>query len=162
HEADNSKRRGAGTGDSAGGDLAATIAGYVTARSEALPAPAGTAARLRGRAPAWEVAAMLLAGQYGPLAVPARPPLLEPLGRRAPVVRRLLPHDGGSVPDGKPGARHWLPGPVPGVAQLRKVDFYQRSFGHLDLACADPVFDLAGAAADPPGPGFQARLREEY
>ena len=87
--------------------------------------------------------------------MPARPLLLEPL------VRRLLTHDDPTVVDGKTDGRHWLPDPAH-TGGLRKVDFYQRAFGHLDLACYDPVFDLAGAAADPPSPQFEAQLRGAY
>jgi hypothetical protein len=141
-------------GPGAGG-LAAAVAGYVSARQRALPAPVTAVDGMHGRDPAWEVAAKLLSGQFGPLAVPARPLLLEP------VVRRLLRHRDGAVLDGKTDARHWLPDPAADGA-LRKVDFYQRGFGHLDLACYDPVFDLAGAAADPPRPGFEAALRAGY
>jgi hypothetical protein len=139
--------------DTAG--LADTVAGYVAARRRALPAPSATVDRLGGRDPAWEVAARLLSGQYGPLAVPARPLLLDL------AVRRLLVPGEPAVADGKTDSRHWLPDPAAAGAP-RKVDFYQRAFGHLDLACYDPVFDLAGAAADPPGPGFEARLRAAY
>ncbi len=137
------------------GALAGTVAGYVAARERALPAPSAAVDRLGGRDPAWEVAARLLSGQYGPLGVPARPLLLDP------AVRRLLAAGDPAVADGKTDSRHWLPDPAAGGA-LRKVDFYQRAFGHLDLACYDPVFDLAGAAADPPGPAFEARLRAAY
>jgi hydroxymethylpyrimidine pyrophosphatase-like HAD family hydrolase len=140
---------------SAGEALADTVAGYVTARREALPAPSAAVDRLGGRDPAWEVAGMLLSGQFGPLALPARPLLLEPL------MRRLLRHDHPTVLDGNTDLRHWLADPVAGGG-LRKVDFYQRAFGHLDLACYDPVCDLAGAAADPPSPDFEAQLREAY
>jgi hypothetical protein len=137
------------------GALAGTVAGYVAARQRALPAPSASVDRLGGRDPAWEVAARLLSGQYGPLAVPARPLLLDP------AVRWLLAVDHPAVADGKTDARHWLPDPA-AHGELRKVDFYQRGFGHLDLACYDPVFDLAGAAADPPAPGFEAGLRQAY
>jgi hypothetical protein len=137
------------------GVLAGTVAGYVAARRRALPAPSASVDRLGGRDPAWEVAARLLSGQYGPLGVPARPLLLDP------AVRRLLAVDDPAVADGKTDARHWLPDPAT-CGELRKVDFYQRGFGHLDLACYDPVFDLAGAAAQPPEPGFEARLRQAY
>ena len=137
------------------GMLAGTVAGYVAARQRALPAPSASVDRLGGRDPAWEVAARLLSGQYGPLGVPARPLLLDP------AVRWLLAVDHPAVADGKTDARHWLPDPA-AHGELRKVDFYQRGFGHLDLACYDPVFDLAGAAADPPAPGFEAGLRQAY
>ena len=123
--------------------LAETVASYVYARRRALPAPSASVDRLGGRDPAWEVAAKVLSGQYGRLSVPARPLLLEPL------MRRLLAHEHPTVLDSKTDLRHWLPDPA-AAGELRKVDFYQRTFGHLDLACYDPVFDLAGAAADPP------------
>jgi hydroxymethylpyrimidine pyrophosphatase-like HAD family hydrolase len=135
--------------------LADTVAGYVTARREALPAPSATEDRLAGQGPAWEVAGALLSGQFGPLALPARPLLLEPL------MRRLLRHDRPIVLDGNTDLRYWLADPVAGGG-LRKVDFYQHAFGHLGLACYDPVCDLAGAAADPPSPDFEAQLREAY
>ena len=63
--------------------------------------------------------------------------------------------------DGKTDHRHWLADPAARGAS-RKVDFYQRTFGHLDLACYDPICDLAGAAADPPSARFEALLREAY
>jgi hypothetical protein len=132
------------------------ISQYVVARASALPAPGASVARLGGRDPVWEVAAKLMSRQYWPrLAVPVRALLLDPL------MRRLLRHDRAMVVDGKTDSQHWLPDPGNDGA-LRKVDFYQRTFGHLDLACYDPVFDLAGAAADPPDPGFEAKLRAAY
>jgi hydroxymethylpyrimidine pyrophosphatase-like HAD family hydrolase len=76
-------------------------------------------------------------------------------------MRRLLRHDRPIVLDGNTDPRHWLADPVAGGG-LRKVDFYQHAFGHLGLACYDPVCDLAGAAADPPSPDFEAQLREAY
>ena len=136
--------------------LAGAIADYVVARRRALPAPSASTARLGGCDPDWEVAARLVSRQYGPLANPARPLLLEPL------MRRLLSHEHPTVVDGKTDARHWLPDTSSSAGGLRKVDFYQRTFGHLDLACYDPVFDLAGAAADPPYPGFEGQLRAAY
>jgi hydroxymethylpyrimidine pyrophosphatase-like HAD family hydrolase len=135
--------------------LAQTVASYVHARRRALSAPLASADRLGGRSTAWEVAAKVLSGQYGRLAMPSRPLVLEPL------MRRLLVHEHPAVLDSKTHLRHWLPDPS-ASGELRKVDFYQRTFGHLDLLCYDPVFDLAGAAADPPGYGFQEELREAY
>jgi hydroxymethylpyrimidine pyrophosphatase-like HAD family hydrolase len=135
--------------------LAQTVASYVHARRRALSAPLASVDRLGGRDPAWEVAAKVLSGQYGRLAVPSRPLVLEPL------MRRLLAHEHPTVLDSKTDVRHWRPDPS-AAGELRKVDFYQRTFGHLDLACYDPVFDLAGAAANPPNCGFQEELREAY
>jgi hydroxymethylpyrimidine pyrophosphatase-like HAD family hydrolase len=135
-------------------ELAGTIVDYVTARQAALPAAVAASGQLSGRDPVWEVAARLLSACYGRAALPARPLLLEPL------MRRLLAHGHPTVIDGKTGHRHWLTDPADGT--VRKADFYQRGFGHLGLPCYDPVFDLAGAAADPPGPDFEARLRGAY
>jgi hydroxymethylpyrimidine pyrophosphatase-like HAD family hydrolase len=135
--------------------LAQTVASYVHARRRALPAPSASVDRMSGCDTAWEVAAKVLSGQYGRLAMPSRPLVLEPL------MRRLLAHEHPAVLDGKTHLRHWLPDPS-AAGELRKVDFYQRTFGHLDLLCYDPVLDLAGAAADPPSHGFQEELREAY
>ena len=135
--------------------LAQTVASYVYARRRALPAPLASTDRLGGRSTVWEVAAKVLSGQYGRLALPSRPLVLEPL------MRRLLGHEHPAVLDSKTHLRHWLPDPS-AAGELRKVDFYQRTFGHLDLLCYDPVFDLAGAAADPPSYDFQEELREAY
>ncbi len=135
--------------------LAETVASYVYARRRALPAPSASADRLGGRSTIWEVAAKVLSGQYGRLAMPSRPLVLEPL------MRRLLVHEHPAVLDSKTHLRHWLPDPS-AAGELRKVDFYQRTFGHLDLLCYDPAFDLAGAAADPPSYDFQEKLREAY
>ena len=134
--------------------LADVVAGYITARQRALPARAAGAEDLDDRDPVWEVAALLLSGQFGRFSVPARPLLLEPL------MRRLLAHDHPTVLDGKTDHRHWLSDPATGG--VRKVEFYQRTFGRLALACFDPVFDLAGAAADPPDLSFEALLRDAY
>ena len=135
--------------------LAEMVASYVYARRKSLPAPSASVASLAGRDPAWEVAAKVLSGQYGQLSVPARPLLLEPL------IRRLLEHEQPTVLDGKTDLRHWLPDPA-ASGELRKADFYQRAFGHHDLASYDPVFDLAGAAADPPTHDFEQEVRRAY
>jgi hydroxymethylpyrimidine pyrophosphatase-like HAD family hydrolase len=135
--------------------LGEMVASYVDARRKGLPAPSASVDRLAGRDPAWEVAAKVVSGQYGQLSVPARPLLLEPL------IRRLLEHGQPTVLDGKTDLRHWLPDPA-ASGELRKVDFYQRAFGHHDLACYDPVFDLAGAAADPPTHDFEQQVRRAY
>ncbi len=146
-------RSGAHSG--AGPALADVIAGYVAQRCRALPAPGASVDRMSGRDPVWEVAGKLLAGQFGPLAVAARPLLLNQ------VMRRLLHPDQPTVLDGKTDSRHWLADPA-AAGGLRKTDFYQRAFGHLDLACYDPICDLAGAAADPPTSEFEALLRAAY
>ena len=135
-------------------ELAGIIADYVAARRATLPATAVSNSRMGGRDIVWEVAARLLSGQFGKASLAVRPLFLEPF------MRRMLSHEHPTVIDGKTGFRHWLADPETGG--LRKVDFYQHGFGHLGPICYDPVYDLAGGAADPPGPGFEARLRGAY
>lgn len=131
------------------------VAAYVAARSRALAVRGDPTGKMRGRDPVWEVAAALLSRAYGPLAPLARPWLLEP------VARRLLAVDRASVVDGTTDGARWIP-PRSSHQRVCKVDFHQRAFGHLELACYDPVFDLAGAAVDPPDHVFEARLRAAY
>ena len=135
-------------------ELAGIIADYVTVRQAALPATAVSNSRMGGRDAVWEVGARLLSAQYGTASLAVRPLLLEPL------MRRMLSHEYATVIDGRTGFRNWLADPD--TDGIRKVDFYQHGFGHLSPVCYDPVYDLAGAAADPPGPGFEARLRGAY
>jgi hydroxymethylpyrimidine pyrophosphatase-like HAD family hydrolase len=135
-------------------ELAGIIADYVAARQAALPATAVSNSRMGGRDVVWEVAARLLSAQYGTASLAVRPLLLEPF------MRRMLRHECAAVIDGRTGFRHWLADPE--TTGLRKVDFYQHGFGHVSPICYDPVYDLAGAAADPPGPGFEASLRGAY
>jgi hypothetical protein len=136
------------------GAPAATIAGYVATRARRLPANGSPEARMRGRDPVWEVAAMLLSGQFGRLALLARPLLLEPL------TTRLLAGHRRCVVDGHTDHRRWRYDAAAGGPH--KADFFQRTFSHLELTCYDPAFDLAGAAADPPEPGFETALRAAY
>jgi len=135
-------------------ELASIVADYVAARQTRLPATAVPNSRMGGRDVVWEVTARLLSAQYGKASLAVRPLFLERF------MRRMLSHDCPTVIDGRTGSRHWLADPQTGG--LRKVDFYQHGFGHLGPICYDPVYDLAGAAADPPGPAFEARLRSAY
>jgi hydroxymethylpyrimidine pyrophosphatase-like HAD family hydrolase len=142
-------------GETRDSDLVDAVTDYVVARQRALVAPDGTTTGLGGRDPVWEVAAMLLSRQYGRLAPAMRPLLLEPM------TRRLLSHGRPTVVDSNTSVRHWRAAGSEGGG-LRKADFYQRTFGHLEVACYDAVFDLAGAAADGQLPGCEAQLRSAY
>ncbi len=133
---------------------AAQIADYCTYRHDMLPARRDPTELMRGRDPVWEVAAALLAGMFGRLAPLARPLLLEPL------TRRLLRVDAPSVVDGDTGLQLWRCDPE--RKRLVKLAYSERAFSHLEAACYDPLFDLAGAATDPATPQFEALLREEY
>lgn len=131
------------------------VAGYASQRRRALPATADPTARMRGRDPVWEVAAELLGRVYGPLAPAARAYLLDSL------TRRLLQPQRASVVDGATDLSRWFPHPVhPG--RWVKVDFHQRAFSNLELACYDAALDLAGAVGDPPSSGFGRELRAAF
>ena len=131
------------------------VTDYVLARARALPVPDDPTGRLRGRDPVWEVAPARLAPLFGPLGALSRPLPLDP------PARRLLTVDSPSLVDGATDVRNWVPG-AHSQEGPRKVEFHQRDFGNLDLACYDPVFDLDGAAADPPSVDFPADLRREW
>ncbi len=131
-------------------ELAATVVRYVAARGQALGVRRDPTAGLQGRQPAWEVAAAVLSRPFGRLAALGQ----IALGDR--LARNLLRVTAPCVTDGQTHTRYW-----PAGGQLRKVGFDERSFGNLELACYDEVFDLAGAAADPPSPGFEALLRSQ-
>jgi hypothetical protein len=134
--------------------IAAAVA-YIAQRRQRLPVDRDPAPRLRGRDPAWEVGAALLARQYGRLAPLARRWPLEP------AVRRLLAVDSPCLVDGNTDRRHFLRDPGRGD-RLSKVDFHQRAYSHLDVRCYDPAFDLAGLAADPPHTWFATLVRDSY
>ncbi|MGZ0145912.1 HAD family hydrolase [Kribbella sp. WER1] len=124
------------------------IVRYVVERADALRVPRDPTALLRGRSPVWEVGGGLLSGVFGRLA---------PVGQVVftdRIVRGLIRTSAPTIVDGQTDVRHWVFG--------RKTGFDERSFGNLELGCYDETFDLAGAAADPPEPGFEAQLREQY
>lgn len=130
------------------------IARYVVDRRRALRVGADPTTRLRGRRPAWEVAAGLLSREFGRLRPAGQTVLIDR------IVRHLLRVDTASIPDSHTHARYWLRAEPTGP--LRKVDFHQFSFSNLEMTCYDAIFDLAGAAADPPSGTFESQLRSAY
>lgn len=135
--------------------LPGVIARYVASRNRALSTSSDPTPRLRGRFPIWEVTSTQLAQPFGP-AAPAAQVLLYDT-----VAKRLLRPERPGIVDGKTDWRHWRADPASDGAR-RKVDFHHRAFCHLEGLSYDPVFDLAGAAAEAPSLAFERRLREEY
>jgi 3-deoxy-D-manno-octulosonate 8-phosphate phosphatase KdsC-like HAD superfamily phosphatase len=121
---------------------AADVAAYVAARAERLRVAEDRSASLRGRQPAWEISARILSAGFGRLAPAVRPFLIDP------ALRRLLPARDPSLTDGRTAISEWIAQPGDGA---RKTEFDEGCFSHLDLACYDPAFDLAGAAILRPG-----------
>lgn len=135
--------------------LAAAVARYVDDRSARLPVAGDRSLAERGRDPAWEVAAGIVARAYG---------RAWPLARLVAVdraVKLLLRPRRISVIDGNASVRQWFAGGEDDDAFV-KVGFSDRSFWHFGLACHDPVFDLAGV--DPGGldESVAAELRASY
>ena len=124
------------------GDRLAAAAEYAAVRRDALPALRDASATMTGRQPVWEVASRLLAAPYRELGLAVRAAGLDG------AVRRLLAPDVPSVVDGQTGAGSWF---EPAGA-LVKVAFAERAFSHLDLACYDAAYDLAGSVADAEDP----------
>ncbi|MET7998065.1 HAD hydrolase family protein [Amycolatopsis sp. NPDC005232] len=125
------------------------LAGYVRDRAAAMPAGADHAAGLAGRQPVWEAASRVVERNYGRAGVVLRPVLIDPL------IRRLCEVAEPSVVDGATGLGHWFRGP----AGLYKVDADVRDFANTDLACYDPVYDLAGIDPGSADPAFAKSLR---
>ncbi|HWD06303.1 MAG TPA: HAD hydrolase family protein [Amycolatopsis sp.] len=143
--ADDKRLDTAGTGD------APLLATYVRDRAAALPADTDHAVRLAGRQPVWEAASRVLERNYGRAGIVLRPMLLDRLARRLCAVAEP------SVVDGATDLRNWF---HDGTG-LSKVDADVRDFANTDLACYDPVYDLAGIDPGSADPAFVAALRRE-
>jgi hydroxymethylpyrimidine pyrophosphatase-like HAD family hydrolase len=107
---------------------------YVVQRRDALAVPSDPAAELAGHQPAWEVAARLLAAPYREVGLGVRAVALDA------AVRRVLSTAHASVVDGQTGPGAWFERD----GKLCKVGVAERAFSHLDLACYDAAYDLAG------------------
>jgi hydroxymethylpyrimidine pyrophosphatase-like HAD family hydrolase len=144
-------------GENAGGNqdptpLPSDIARYIDQRKQALGVPGDRSLVLTGRQPAWEVASRLVSRSLGPLALPLRVPVVDPL------ARRLLHSSEPSVVDGNTTLDRF----IRCGGRTQKVRFADGPFSHVDLATYDAVFDLAGAAADSGSASFARALRHDY
>lgn len=131
---------------------AADVAAYVAARAARLRVAEDRTAALCGRQPAWEISARILSAGFGRLAPAVRPFLIDP------TLRRMLRAETPALTDGRTAISEWIAQPDDGGA--RKTEFDEGCFSHLDLACYDPAFDLAGAAIL--RPGGESALLEAY
>jgi len=131
--------------------VAGAVAGYVHARARALPAREDRSRRLGRRATVQGRAADILSRSAGRAHGVAWPVY-------ARAVRPLLDAMEPSVVDGHTSLDTWFRG---GPGGMLKVGVDERAFCSLDLHCYDPVFDLAGAAADGT-PSLGDALRRRY
>lgn len=123
-----------------------TIVNYVTTRQRALRLPADRSLLIDGQEPVWEIGARILSRTLGRLGTPLRPLLIDP------ILRELLRAESPCVVDGR--MLPWL------WSTDGKTGFDDGCFSHLDLASADAVYDLAGAALF--APDTQDRLVARY
>jgi hypothetical protein len=142
---------GVGDGENDSLPAADDVARYVAARAAALPIAGDPTARMRGRQPAWQVAARHLSRPFGPLA----PLAGVALGR---ICRELTRTAHPCVVDGDMRPGLWRAAPD---GTIRKTGFSGGTYSHFDALCFDPVFDLAGAAGSADR-AYQTALREAY
>ena len=133
------------------------IADYSARRHETLTVGRDRSLDLAGEQPVWEVASTILSPPFGKARLALRPFLVEPL------VRRLLTVSQPSIVDGRMECDRWH---LTDMDRLLKIDFADGAFSHMDLACYDAVFDLAGAAVEmerePDGSAALTRLRHRF
>jgi hydroxymethylpyrimidine pyrophosphatase-like HAD family hydrolase/adenine/guanine phosphoribosyltransferase-like PRPP-binding protein len=130
--------------------LAEQIASHVAARAERLAVPADLSLRIAGENAVWELAADALARAFGGLR-----PLMRPLAHA--TARALLAADRPAVIDGATAIGRWRRED----GRLVKTGYDVGAFGAGDLFCYDPVYDVAGAAADAPELAGQLRAAWE-
>ncbi len=120
-------------------NLARVTAGYVGDRAAALPAPRDKSLGLSGRNPVWQRAADMLGEPFGRL----RPLARWPLHR---LAKRLLAAPRPAVIDADVDPECWYVKPgADGSPRTVKVRADAGAYSNEDLACYDPVFDLASA-----------------
>jgi len=123
-----------------------TVVNYVATRQRVLQLPADRSLLIDGQEPVWEIGARLLSRTLGRLGTPLRPVLIDP------ILRELLRAESPCVVDGR--MLPWL------WSSDGKTGFDDGCFSHLDLASADAVYDLAGAALF--APDTEDRLVARY
>jgi len=123
-----------------------TVVNYVTTRQRVLQLPKDRSLLIDGQEPVWEIGARILSRTLGRLGTPLRPLLIDP------ILRELLRAESPCVVDGR--MLPWL------WSGDRKTGFDDGCFSHLDLASADAVYDLAGAALF--APDAEDRLVARY
>lgn len=137
--------------------LADKVVEYTAARHRALAVEEDMGIRLVGEMPGWEVASSIFSKEFGRGWLFARMPLVDP------VIKRLLCVEHPSVIDGRMGLSHWFADES--GSGLLKADFDEGTFTNaVDLACYDPVFDLASlvASVDLGGFNLQANKLGQY
>ncbi len=135
-------------------ELPVAVASYVAARRKALRVDRDMSTAMRGDRPVWEVAALILARGFTPVAPVMRILLVNRL------VTRLLSVAQPSVLDGSMTPEHWFAGERDG--RVVKVNLGERSFWRLGLGCFDASFDLAGVATCSPNGGLADRVRAAW
>ncbi len=135
--------------------LSTRIAEYVIARSRAFAVQRDVSIRLVDRGAAWQRASELLSRSFGRLAPAARRTVLHRAAKR--LLRVPCP----AVIDASMDPSQWFDS-GDDADGLQKVGVDERAFSNHDLACFDPIFDVAQAAVRFGGDSIGDRLREAY
>lgn len=134
--------------------FASAVAAYVAARRHTLSVTRDLSAAMSGQRPVWEVAALMLARGFAPVAPVMRAAVVNR------VVRRLLTVPHPSVVDGSTTREHWFTDDAHG--RVIKVGLSDRSYWRLGLACFDASFDVVGAGAGSDDEHVAAQLRAAW
>ena len=133
------------------------IAGYVHARSRALPTQRDLSQRMVGRQAVWQRTADMLMEPFGRLRL-----LLRPFVHR--LAQDLVRVDDASIVDGSMGLHHWFATAGPDHLAV-KVDNDERAFSNEDIYSYDAAYDLGAAATSlrsQLGSEAAHRVRAEY
>jgi hydroxymethylpyrimidine pyrophosphatase-like HAD family hydrolase len=114
---------------------------YVAERNRRLQVADDRSLKVNGRNAVWEVASNMLSAVFGRGWVVARMPLVDPF------VKRILQPIKPSIVDGAMSFENWLY-QEEAFSPLIKLNLADRAFSHMDLACYDPSYDLAGLAVE--------------
>lgn len=128
---------------------------YIIERNHQLPAREDHSTRIKGQNAVWEVAGNILSTVFGRGWFLARMPLIDA------YIQRVLSVNKPSIIDGEMSLDHWFID-QPGELHLIKMDQAEKAFSHMDLACYDPVYDLAGLAVEIETDGRTSLLRKSY
>jgi hydroxymethylpyrimidine pyrophosphatase-like HAD family hydrolase len=135
--------------------LAKAMQDYVIARKGALPVKNDSSRLMGGQNPVWEIAGDILSRVFGHWAFLSRLLWINP------IVRQILTVKHPSIVDGEMALSHWYSNNDT-RHPIIKTGYARRAFSNLNLACYDPVYDLAGIARSYTGSDTPSELRESY
>ncbi len=128
---------------------------YIISRNRLLRVNDDRSLRVRGRNAVWEVASNFLSTNFRAGWFIARLPLVDP------YAKKILQPEHPSIVDGDMSLKNWYIDERRGHG-LTKLEVAERAFSHMDLACYDPVYDLAALDVEMNGESSSGYLRNTY